>query len=441
MLVFQRLADTWRVTSFSALNAGFIAVFISYAGPMALILQAAHEGDLDPAVTVSWVWAASVCTGIVTIVMSLTMRLPMIAAWSIPGSVILITGLQRYDIHELVGVYIVVGLVSVVLSATGVFTTLVNLIPSGVINGVLAGILLPICFQAVNASQDMALMAAVMLIAFFLARRLAPLFAIPAAMGAGIVMLFLLGTLQSPPPPVGGSLIAQPVWLMPSFDITAMLSIGVPLLLVTMAGQNLPGIEMMRGFGYRFNARQALVACNIGGLLFAPFGLHSANLATVTGMVCAGPEAHPARRHRYVAGVSAGIFYVVAGIFAPAIVMGMAMISGPALALISGLVLLPALSTALTTLLRRPESPSKRHHTAELEAGIVALVVTASELTVAGITAPVWGITAGFVIYLILTGKAPSRPSPKHTAGPKVFTSPQNTSSLSIVHSTGRKSS
>src|SRR5690625_3791532 len=244
---------------------------------MALILQAAHAGDLDPDVTVSWVWAASVCTGIITLVMSLTMRLPMIAAWSIPGSVLLISGLQRYDIHELVGVYIVVGIVSVLLSATGVFTTLVNLIPSGVINGVLAGILLPICFQAVNASQDMAVMAVVMLVAFFITRRLAPLFAIPVAMGAGIVMLFLSGALTAPSSPVGGSIIAQPVWLTPSFDLTAMLSIGIPLLLVTMAGQNLPGAEMMRGFGYRFNLRSALVVTNIGGILFAPFGLHSAN--------------------------------------------------------------------------------------------------------------------------------------------------------------------
>lgn len=434
--MLQRLA--LRDSSFSAWNAGLIAVFISYAGPMALILQAAQEGDLDPAKTVSWVWAASVCTGIVTLVMSLTMRLPMIAAWSIPGSVLLISGLQRYDIHELVGVYIAVGVVSALLSITGVFTALVNLIPSGVINGVLAGILLPICFQAVTASQDMALMAVGMLVAFFLARRLAPLFAIPAAMGAGVFLLLVSGGLSTPPAPVGGSMVAQPVWITPSSDITAMLSIGVPLLLVTMAGQNLPGIEMMRGFGYRFNARTALTVTNIGGIVFAPFGLHSANLATVTGMVCAGPEAHPVRRKRYVAGVAAGIFYLVAGLFAPAIVVAMSMISGPALALVSGLVLLPALSTALTTLLRRPEQRSAARHGPELEAGIVALVVTASDLTVAGVTAPSWGIAAGFLVYLIMTArvrKAPQR-SATSSASPT-----QQASAPSIVHSTGRKSS
>lgn len=439
--MIQRLIGTWRDTSFSAWNAGLIAVFISYAGPMALILQAAHAGDLDPAVTVSWVWAASVCTGIVTIVMSLTMRLPMIAAWSIPGSVLLISGLQRYDIHELVWVYIVVGIVSLVLSATGVFTTLVNLIPSGVINGVLAGILLPICFQAVDASQDMAVMAVVMLIAFFLARRLAPLFAIPVAMGAGIVMLFVSGALTSPPTPVGGSIVAQPVWIMPSFDLTAMVSIGIPLLLVTMAGQNLPGSEMMRGFGYRFDTRTALIACNIGGILFAPFGLHSANLATVTGMVCAGSEAHPVRRSRYVAGISAGIFYVIAGVFAPAIVMAMSMISGAALALISGLVLLPALSTALTTLLRRTGRPSTRRHAAGLEAGIVALVVTASDLTVAGVTAPCWGITVGIMVYLILTGSAPKRLAQKSSPAREKSAPAQATYASPTVDSVGRKTS
>jgi len=437
--VIHRLANSWRDTSFSAWNAGFIAVFISFAGPMALILQAAHAGDLDPDVTVSWVWAASVCTGIITLVMSLTMRLPMIAAWSIPGSVLLISGLQRYDIHELVGVYIVVGIVSVILSATGVFTTLVNLIPSGVINGVLAGILLPICLQAVNASQDMAVMAVVMLVAFFITRRLAPLFAIPVAMGAGIVMLFLSGALTAPSSPVGGSIIAQPVWLTPSFDLTAMLSIGIPLLLVTMAGQNLPGAEMMRGFGYRFNLRSALVVTNIGGILFAPFGLHSANLATVTGIVCAGPEAHPVRRLRYVAGISAGVFYIAAGIFAPAIVMVMSMISGPALALISGLVLLPALTTALTTLFHAPDRGSTKPRTPELEAGIVALVVTASELTIAGITAPCWGIAAGVVVYGIMSANTPGRRTPGPSPTNQPPPAPQQFSS-SAAQSTGRNS-
>lgn len=398
----HRLAGAWRDTSFSAWNAGLIAVFISFAGPMALILQAAETGGLDPATTVSWVWAASVCTGIVTMIMSMQMRLPMIAAWSIPGSVLLISGLQRYDITDLVGVYIMVGAVSVILSVTGVFSKLIEFIPSGVTNGVLAGILLPICFRAVTASQQMAIMAAVMLIAFFTTRRLAPLFAVPAAMGAGIIALVISGGIGARPAPAGGSYFAQPVWITPSFDITALVSIGVPLLLVTMAGQNLPGIDMMRSFGYRFKARTALTACNIGGILFAPFGLHSANLATVTGIVCAGPEAHPARRSRYVAGIAAGTLYIVAGIFAPALVMVMTMVSGAALALISGLVLLPALNTALTTLLRKPEVKTAAGYNPGIEAGIVALVVTASDINVVGITAPCWGLAAGILVYAML---------------------------------------
>ena len=195
------------------------------------------------------------------------MRLPMIAAWSIPGSVLLISGLQRYDISELVGVYLVIGVVSALLSITGVFSKLLAVVPSGVTNGVLAGILLPICFSAVTASQQMPVMAIIMVLAFFITRRLAPLFAVPAAMGSGILWLILSGAIGSAPAPVGGSMVAQPVWITPSFDATALVSIGVPLLLVTMAGQNLPGLEMMRSFGYRFNARTALTACNIGGIL------------------------------------------------------------------------------------------------------------------------------------------------------------------------------
>ena len=435
----HRLRRAWRDTSFSAWNAGLIAVFISFAGPMALILQAAETGGLDPATTVSWVWAASVCTGIITIVMSMTMRLPMIAAWSIPGSVLLISGLQRYEISELVGVYLVVGIVSVILSVTGVFSKLIALVPSGVTNGVLAGILLPICFRAVTASQHMAVMALIMLVVFFLTRRLAPLFAVPAAMGAGIISLVVSGAIGSPPTPVGGSLVAQPVWIIPSFDLTALISIGVPLLLVTMAGQNLPGIEMMRSFGYRFQARTALTACSIGGILFAPFGLHSANLATVTGLVCAGPEAHPARRFRYIAGIAAGFFYIVAGIFAPAIVMVMAMISGAALALISGLVLLPALNTALTTLLRLPKVKTAAGNSPGIEAGIVALVVTASDVNIAGITAPAWGLAVGILVYAVLGSQFFNRIRGPKVVVPQRQTPESATSYQTTVTTAGRK--
>lgn len=400
--LIQRFAEAWKDSSFSAWNAGFIAVIISFAGPMTLILQAAEEGGLGPEMTTSWVWAASVCTGIVTLVMSLTMRLPMVAAWSIPGSVLLIAGLQRYSINELVGVYLIVSVASILLSVTGVFSRIVELVPTGVTNGVLAGILLPICFQAVSAGQDIPVMAMSMFVAYLVTRRMAPLFAVPIAMLAGVIALLAMGALDNEAPTASDSLVAQPVWITPDFDITAMLSIGVPLLFVTMAGQNLPGIDMMRGFGYRFNARTALTACNIGGVVFAPFGLHSANLATVTGIVCAGPEAHPARRVRYVAGVAAGVFYLIAGLFAPVIVTLMTMISAAALAMLSGLVLLPALTTALTTLMRQPRIKTVTQKAPGFEAGIVALVVTASEITIMGISSPVWGLLAGLLVHLIL---------------------------------------
>src|SRR5699024_9177658 len=232
--------------------------------------------------------------GVITLVMSLTMRLPMIAAWSIPGSVLLISGLQRYELSELVGVYLVVGIVSLLLSVTGIFSKFFALVPSGVTQGVLAGILFPICLRAVTASQHMAVMAIVMVVAFFGARRLFPLFAVPMAMGAGIIFLAVTGGLSTPALPEDIGMIAHPVWVTPDFHPPAMVSMGLPLLLVTLAGQNLPGIDMMHSFGYRFNARTALTVCAIGVVAFAPFGLHSANLATVTGMVCAGPEAHPA---------------------------------------------------------------------------------------------------------------------------------------------------
>lgn len=449
--MIQRLTSAWRASSLSAWNAGLIAVIISFAGPMTLILQAADAGGLHPSVTISWVWAASVCTGIITIVMSLTMRLPMIAAWSIPGSVLLINGLQRYNIHDLVGVYIAVGLVSVILSITGVFSKIISMVPSGITNGILAGILLPICLGAAIASEDIPLMALVMLLMFLIVRRLAPLFAVPSAMLSGIIVLGASGDVGDPSSIVQQGVLAQPVWLPPGFDMGAMVSIGIPLLLVTMAGQNLPGIDMMRGFGYRFNAKAALTACSLGGVAFAPFGLHGANLATVTGVVCAGPESHPVRRVRYIAGISAGVFYLVAGIFAPVVVQFMTIISTPALALLAGLVLLPTLTTALTTLVRQPSTQSAGRSTPGLEAGIVALVVTASEVTLLGVTSPCWGLAAGMLVYLILSsrferlrtlkrGPAPFRPR-AHDAQASTPPIVHQTAASAVADTAGKKHS
>lgn len=348
------------------------------------------------------------------------MRLPMVAAWSIPGSVLLIAGLQQYSINALVGVYLTVGVVSILLSVTGVFSRIVEFVPTGVTNGVLAGILLPICFQAVTAGQEIPVMAMSMFIAYLITRRVVPLFAVPIAMLAGVIALLAIGALDTTALSAGNSVVAQPVWITPEVNITAMFSIGIPLLFVTMAGQNLPGIDMMRGFGYRFNARTALTVCNFGGVVFAPFGLHSANLATVTGIVCAGPESHPARRMRYVAGVAAGVFYLVAGVFAPVIVTLMTMISAAALAMLSGLVLLPALTTALSALMRQPRGKAPSQKAPGLEAGIVALVVTASQITIMDISSPVWGLLAGLVVYLILdsqlfrSGQARQAKHPTH---------------------------
>lgn len=367
------------------------------------------------------------------------MRLPMIAAWSIPGSVLLIDGLQRYDIHDLIGVYLATGVVSVALSITGVFSRLISMVPSGVTHGILAGILLPICFRAATASEEIPWMACIMLLVFVVARRLTPLFAVPAAMLAGVVTLAATGDIAGVPSLTAQGLTAQPIWLAPSFDATAMLSIGGPLLFVTMAGQNLPGIDMMRSFGYRLNTKAALTACNLGGIAFAPFGLHAANLATVTGMVCAGPESHPARRARYIAGISAGTFYLLAGTFAPLIVMFMTMISAPALALLAGLVLLPTLTTSLTTLIRQPRVQTTGQHSPGLEAGIVALVVTASEITLLGVTSPCWGLLVGMMVHFILSRRLPTAQPQRETSSTNPSTATLTTNATGNVADTAER--
>ncbi|NUL45499.1 benzoate/H(+) symporter BenE family transporter [Cellulosimicrobium funkei] len=405
----------WRHVSVSAVVAGLVAVAISYAGPLLVVLGAAQRAGLDPAQTASWVWAISVGSGIVCVAMSLVTRQPVVVAWSVPGAALLITTLGGYEYSDAIGAFIVTGVLTLVLGVTGWFGRLMRALPRPIMAGVLAGVLLPFVLDAAGASAEAPLVAGGLVLAYFLGRRLVPRYAVLVALAAGVALAFATGTTSAAHLSAG---VTVPLWTTPTFDLQAIMGISLPLLIVTMAGQNGPGLAMMHSNGYAANDRLLLGAAGAGSVLFAPFGAHSINLAAITAGICCGREAHEDPARRYVAGISCGVFFVAFGFAGQNIVELLAAVPEQLVTAAAGVALIGALQGALTDVVRVEPDPAGgvkapggggRARLAGLEAGVVTLAVTASGLTVADIAAPFWGFLAGAMVYLILTGSARRR--------------------------------
>nr|WP_218062883.1 benzoate/H(+) symporter BenE family transporter [Arthrobacter sp. SDTb3-6] len=380
--------------SLSAVCAGLIAVAVSYAGPMLVILQAAQRAGLSQPQTASWVWAVSVGSGIVGLVLSLFTRQPVVVAWSVPGSALLLTVLGNYSFSDAVGAYIVAGLLGLVLSLTGLFGRLLAAVPRPILAAVLAGVLLPFVLNATGAVLASPVVAGGLVAAYFVARRLCPKYAVPVALGAGVFLSVAVGQAHSPELTLA---LTQPVFTLPTFSIQAVMGISIPLLIVTMAGQNGPGLVMMRTSGYEPNDRLLLGGSSVASVLFAPFGSHAINLAAITAGICCGREAHEDPAKRYVAGAAGGVFFIGFGLFSSTILDLFAAVPRELITAMAGVALLGALQSSMLDMLK-----TERKGPAAVEAAFATLIVTASGIAPFGVVAPFWGVLTGAVVYLVL---------------------------------------
>lgn len=381
--------------SISAICAGFIAVAVSYAGPMLVIIQAAQRAGLNSDQTASWVWAVSVGSGIIGLVLSLFTRQPVVVAWSVPGSALLLTVLGDYEFSDAIGAYIVAGLLGLVLSISGLFGRLLATVPRPILAAVLAGVLLPFVLNVTGAVLASPLVAGGLVVAYFVGRRLFPKYAVPGALVVGVVLSMIAGQAQSPELSLA---VTVPLFTVPTFSIQAIMGISIPLLIVTMAGQNGPGLVMMRTSGYAPNDRLLLTGTCVASVIFAPFGSHAINLAAITAGICCGREAHEDPAKRYIAGAAGGLFFIGFGLFSATILDLFAAVPGELITAMAGVALLGALQGAMLDML-----DAGAHGPAAIEAAVVTLIITASGIAPLGIVSPFWGVLAGTAVYLLLT--------------------------------------
>ena len=381
----QRGAAALRTDwSLSALVAGFVAVLVGYTSSVAIVFQAAQALGASPAQTVSWMWALGLAMGISCIGLSLHYRLPVLTAWCTPGAALL-AATQGVSLQEATGAFIVCALLIVLVGATGWFERVMDRVPMAVAAALLAGVLTRFGLDAVLSVRSAPGLVLAMAAAYLVGRRVWPRYAVPGVLVAGMAVAALQGQLHL------GSVDwawATPVFVVPQFSLASTVGVALPLFIVTMASQNLPGVAAQRAAGYAIPVSPVTTATGLVTLLLAPFGAFAINLAAITAAICMSPEAHPDPAKRYTAPVMAGVFYILMGLAGGAVVGLLAAFPRELVATVAGLALLGTIAGGLSLALK-----DERHR----DAAAITFLVTLSGLTMAGIGAAFWGVLAGSV--------------------------------------------
>jgi benzoate membrane transport protein len=370
----------------SMVSAAVVAALVGYGSTIALVLAAAAAVSATPEQTISWVLAVCFAKAAGSAFLSWWHRVPVVLAWSTPGAA-LIAATSGITMAEAVGAFVLVG---VLITATGAIRplgTLISRIPDGIAAGMLAGVLLPFCLKGAVAAEASPMLVLPMIAVFVLVRLANPAVAVLAAFATGIVLAVATGATVLPEL---GFVLPRPVLIVPEFGVAVLVGLGLPLYLVTMASQNLPGFAVLRSAGYVPPVRSALAVSGGISAVAALFGAHTVNMAAITAAICLGDDVHPDRDQRWKVGLVYAGVWVCLGLFGAVL---LAILAALPPALITAIVALALLSPLMGALAGAFAAPDQRF------AATVTLAVTGSGVAVFGIGAAFWGLVAGLVVW------------------------------------------
>ena len=295
----------FRDLSVSAVSAGFVAVLVGFTSSVAIVFQAAQSFGATPAEIASWIWALGLGMGFCTLLPSLWLRKPVMIAWSTPGAAVLaVAGAGgQYNMQHAVGAFMVCAALIVLVGVTGWFERVMKRIPTEIASGLLAGVLARFAMEAFVAAQTALPLVLVMLFTYLVAKRVAARYAVVATLCTGVAYVVLAGQMQWSEVNLG---FTTPVFTMPAFRWDAVVSLALPLFVVTMASQNLPGVAAIRASGYQLPVSKLITLTGLTTLVLAPFGAFALNLSAITAAICMGPQAHPNPQRRYTAAAACG---------------------------------------------------------------------------------------------------------------------------------------
>jgi len=385
--------------SLSAAVAGFVAVLVGFTSSVAIVFAAAQALGASAAQTTSWIWALGLGMGLTSLGLSLRYRQPVLTAWSTPGAALL-AATSGVALPEATGAFVACALLITLAGASGLFERVMDRIPVAIASALLAGVLARFGLDAVGAVKTAPGLVLLMALAFLAGRRWWPRYAVPGVLAAGIALAAAQGRLR------WGEVEwawALPVWTTPVFSTGALVGVALPLFIVTMASQNLPGVAAQRASGYRIPISPVITTTGIATLLLAPFGGYALNLAAITAAICMGREAHEDPARRYWASAFAGLFYIALGLAGGAVVGLLRAFPRELVVAVAGLALLGTIAGGLAAALK------DEHHR---DAAILTFLVTLSGLSVAGIGSAFWGVVAGSVCLLVQHYRAHPRAHP-----------------------------
>ncbi len=378
----------WReALGLSKISAGFIAVLVGYSSSAVIILQAADAVGATSAQMSSWLWALGVGMGLTSIGLSLYYKNPVLTAWSTPGAALMVSSLAGLSIHEAVGAFLVSSLLITLCGLAGWMDKLIRIMPPSVAAAMLAGILLQFGLGLFQAMQTQLSLILLMLLVFVVLKPWAPRYIMLLTLVAGIGMSYQLDLLQLDKLELQ---FAAPVWIAPTFSIASVVGVALPLFVVTMASQNMPGVAALHGHGYRPPISPLITVTGLMGVLFAPFGGFAFNLSAITAAICMGKEADPNPATRYWAAVWGGVFYLITGLLGATVVGLFAAFPKELVLAIAGLALLGTIGNSLTAALADND---------EREVAVITFLVTASGVSMLGIGSAFWGLLLGFLMH------------------------------------------
>lgn len=373
--------------------AGLISVIVNYGGTFILIFQAAQMAGLSPELTASWVWSISIGVGITGIYLSWYTKEPIITAWSTPAAAFLITALVSVPYSEAIGAYMLSALAFLILGITGYFGKLIRLIPISIASGLLAGILLQFGISAFTNMTIDPLLAISLFFVYLITKRFSSRYAIVSVLSFGFILLLLQSQINFS----GFELkLASPIFTEPTFSLNATLSLALPLFLITLTGQYMPGLLILKNDGFKTSAKPILAITGLGSFIMAPFGSHAFNLAAITAAICTGKVSCEDPSKRWIAGIAAGIFYILVGIFGVTLAALFAAFPATFISTLAGLALLSTIAGSLSNAISDIDTR---------EAAIITFLATAANINLFGIGGAFWGLILGLISYFILNGK------------------------------------
>ncbi len=379
--------------SLAHLSAGFVAVLVGYTSSAAIIFQATHTVGATEAQIASWMWALGIGMAVSSISLSLYYRIPLLTAWSTPGAALLVTSLAGVSLPEATAAFIFCGLLIAVIGYAGWFERLMHWIPVPLASAMLAGVLLKFGLSAFVSLQQEPLLVGCMFVTFLLMKRLLARYAIPLTLIVGILVAWLSGLMDL------GQLAlkwAQPVFVMPEIRLEALIGVGLPLFIVTMASQNIPGVAVLKANGYAAPLSKTIGFTGLTTMILAPFGGYAYNLAAITAAICMGEDVDKDKSKRYLASFSAGVFYLLAGLLGASITSLFLSFPQTLILAIAGFALISTIANSLQVALT---------DSSEREAALIVFLVTASGVSLLGLGSAFWGLVLGLLARFWLVQK------------------------------------